>query len=180
MSYNFITNVPSLHVAQSFTRPADVTAYTGATTTTPGDLIANSTTAGSVTPMSFSFPPIRAVDMFTGGILGYVKLTSTSAITATKRVHFFKTTAPTVSAGDNSLIDVSNFDSDKYLGYADISVQPGVSGSIGINDTVRIPYSLTVSGGTPETIYALIESISAFTPGNASTIKVVVGVYRDR
>ena len=37
----------------TFTRPTDTTAYTS------GDLVGNSTTAGSVVPLSFTFPAKR-------------------------------------------------------------------------------------------------------------------------
>jgi len=97
------------HVTATFTRPADTTAYASA------DLVANSTTAGSVTPMSFAVGRPNA-----GGQIRRVRIvkSGTSAANATFRLHLYSA-SPTVANGDNGA-----FSTDKaanYNGFVDVT-----------------------------------------------------------
>ncbi len=82
----------------SFTRPADTSSYTS------GDLVANSTTAASVVPLSWSIQGtggsgiIRAVRFFKS---------STTATAASFRVHLFVAAPPTPANGDNGAYGIS-------------------------------------------------------------------------
>jgi hypothetical protein len=72
-------------ISASFTRPADTTAYAS------GDLVANSTTAGSVAPLTFS-NVVRVNGA--GGLVRRAKLrkTGTSTTNASFRIHFYAVT----------------------------------------------------------------------------------------
>lgn len=77
----------------SFSRPADTVAYD------IGDLIADTTVAGSITPMVF---PIARKNGGTGVLVRVrATCTDTALLNKTARLHVFKT-KPTSSAGDNA------------------------------------------------------------------------------
>jgi hypothetical protein len=77
----------------NFTRPADTTTYA------QGDLVANSTTAGSVTPLALTAARVSGG----GGVIRKFRLIkSTASLTnAQFRVHLFNA-LPTVANGDNA------------------------------------------------------------------------------
>lgn len=160
--------------AVSFTRPNDSTAYSGQTSTQPGDVIANSTTAGSVSAPSFAIPSISGSGN-AEGVISLVEVQVDLGFYATIRAHLFKTTAPTVANGDNGRLAVSNFDIDKYLGYVDVPMSPGpTGGGIGVVDKANIPYTKA----TGDSIYVLLESAISFTPNGANVFKVRLGALR--
>jgi hypothetical protein len=156
-----LISVPAFAAIQ---RPADATPYA------VGDLIANSVTAGSVTPLSWTGATITGSGG-TGEIAG-VMISSSAAVSvdSTIRVHFFITTSPTVGNGDNGAIFVSNFANDKYIGFVDVVLPAagGVDGTgpTGFTGSVQVPYKIT----TGDTIYGLLEARTAFTPPNAGFI----------
>jgi hypothetical protein len=137
----------------SFTRPNDTTAYAS------GDLVANSVTAGSVTPMTFNG--------WTAGQAQTIMLririvkTGTTPTNASFRVHFYES-SPVCANGDNGA-----WSTDKaagYLGNIDMAAMfaftDGCSGfgSAAAGSEMRLRLS---SGGT---IYALMEARAAYTP----------------
>lgn len=146
----------------TFTRPADTTAYS------IGDLIANSTTAGSVTRMSFTGATLTGA-----GGEGYIvsvaaqKSTSTAA---SVRAHFLKTDHA-VTNGDNGALLFTSLDPDNYIGYVDLYFTGTAEDTIGTGGNevafseCRLPY--TLSSG--DTIYAVLQARTAFTPANAGT-----------
>lgn len=140
---------------QTFTRPADTTPYAA------GDLIANSTTAGSVAPLSFTGATMGGLGgngVIDGAVLGK----STSAA-ATIRTHWFKT-SPAVTNGDNGAILATSLDLDNYIGFIDVSCVDGVAGgALGVTFNAGLQY--TLSGA--DTLYCLLEALTVFTPGNA-------------
>jgi hypothetical protein len=142
----------------NFTRPADTNAYA------VGDLIANSTTAGSVVPLSLAVS--RASDK-TGMVRRLrLKTNDTAWANATVRVHLFKNT-PTLSVGDNAVFSGGTTESE-YLGYADITLDRHFSDAekgTGIPATGS-EWNFEPSAGT-QTIFALLEARSAITPGSA-------------
>ncbi|HEX8415643.1 MAG TPA: hypothetical protein VF637_17450, partial [Sphingomicrobium sp.] len=81
-------------VSQTFTRPADAAAYL------VGDLIANSTTAGSVAPMQFAAARINAGT----GNIRRARILSSAVTDANQqlRLHLFRN-APTSTVGDNGV-----------------------------------------------------------------------------
>lgn len=140
----------------SFTRPADTTTYAAS------DLVANSTTAGSVTPVALT------VVSRTAGQVAIRRLvlmkSTTSATNAAFRLHVFRS-APTVANGDNGVLSMTgaanylgNFVVGAMLGFTDGCVGfavPAVGGEVG----------LKLASGTQ--IYCLVEALAAYGPGNA-------------
>src|SRR5712691_5766738 len=91
----------------TFTRPADTTAYTS------GDLVGNSTTAGSVVPISFTFPAKRVK------LYGAKITKSAAAVTNAKfRLHLYKD-SPTPANGDNGAWSTT---SANWIGSIDIDM----------------------------------------------------------
>lgn len=146
----------SLRVSTTFNRPADVTAYT------IGDLIANSTTGGSVTPMTFADV---AASSGGKGLIRAVKIDKTGTATATVRAHFWSA-SPTTATGDNAAFAPIKAG---YLGYIDVILAAFSDGAVGLG-LGEVPFDLTAS----TTVYCLLEARTAFTPTSASTYTVDV------
>lgn len=152
-----------INASATFTRPADTTAYAS------GDLVANSTTAGSVSPMSLTVVGIR-----NGGfILRRVKVakSGTSTTNALFRLHLYSA-APTIANGDNAAWSTSGVSD--YLGAFDITVDRAFTdGACGIGvpvsgfDVVR-----KVSGG--QIIYGLLEARGAYPPASAEVFTITL------
>lgn len=149
-------------IGTTITRPADTTAYAS------GDLIANSTTAGSVTPLSVA-------DVVNGpgsaSIIKRVRLRKSGATitNANIRVHLF-TVAPTVGAGDNAAISIAT-GSAGYCGFVDVATMQALTdGGCGF-----VAADIVV---TKPTIYALLEARAAYTPANAETFTLSLEVAR--
>lgn len=159
--------------SSTITRPADTTAYAS------GDLVANSTTAGSVTNLQFT--TLARISGGSGVIVGaQIQKSTATATNAAFRLHLFNTAPTYTSAGDNSAISTVVVASAKgYLGYIDITAMVGFSdvcwGS-GAPDNSRggIPYVATA-----QIIYGLLEARGAYTPGNAEVFTVTVDALQD-
>ena len=148
----------------NFTRPSDTTQYTS------GDLVANSTTAGSVVVMPFTVIVAqgRAMKIKT------VKLetTSTTATNATFRLHLYAT-KPTVTNGDNGVwLSVEG----THIGFVDLDALLAFSDAIGnttaFDDTQNIYWRLA----TGEILYGLLEARAAYTPVSAEVFTVTMNV----
>ena len=150
-------------VTASFTRPADTTTYSS------GDLVANSTTAGSVTPLSFSL--FRAPQGQTILMRVRIAKTGTSTTNATFRVHLYQA-SPTVANGDNGA-----WSSDKagdYLGNIDVgSMFAFTDGAAGFGSAAA-GAEMRVRLAAGATIYGLIEARGAYTPANAEVFTVTL------
>lgn len=160
---SLVTPVPGhpsyvLIPSASFTRPADTTAYT------IGDLVANSTTAGSVAPLSLTVTQVN------GGTAMLRRCTlrkSGTGITgASFRVHVYNKVSAIVCAnGDNGAWSTDSVAS--YLGSFDVTMDKaftdGASGqgvpTSGIEMSVKIPAGAT-------TLQCLLEARSAYTPAS--------------
>lgn len=146
---NYIT------AAYTFTRPSDTTAYADT------DLVANSTTAGSVTPMSWVLP--YASTYAIKGLL--LRKSSTTATNASFRLHLYSA-LPVPTNGDNGTwltTQVAN-----YVGNSGTVAMLGFSDGCGVNAIFSAPL---VCGtlGTTRTIYGLLEAKAAYTPTSAET-----------
>lgn len=156
----------------SFTRPADTNAYVS------GDIIANSVTAGSVTPMvlavarladaTFSIPRVR------------LSISDTAWAGATVRVHLFKN-SPTTAAGDNvAFSGAVNGIAAVHLGYVDVyldeTFSDGVKGE-------GVPNAGSAISGDPSSgtvnIFAILETRSAVNPASGSTFTVAAEVLQN-
>lgn len=154
--------------SNTITRPADTTAYTA------GDLVANSTTAGSVTPFIW---PIGGGAGQKGKIWrARIKKSTTTTANAGFKVHLFDgSQALTVTNGDNGAFAPSNANAlANYLGWlegtATSTTTVGV-GAVTFCSTlsshgsfvgVRLPASIWQ-------VYGLLEATAAYAPGSAET-----------
>jgi hypothetical protein len=147
----------------SFVRPANITAYAS------GQLVANSTTAGSVVPMTFV---IRNENI--GSTIRRVRMrkSSTGVSGSSFRVHFY-TTLPTVTNGDGG---VWLSTTSGYIGSFDVTIDKvfsdGAAGAGVINGGVD---QLVIYG----TVYGLVEARGAYTPVSGETITVELEILCD-
>lgn len=154
--------------ANAFTRPNDTTAYA------PGDLVANSTTAGSVTPIQLA-GAVRAASGVSRLERVRVRKTGTSVTNAQFRVHFFSA-SPSVANGDNGAFTPSSISS--WIGSFDVVVdRAGSDGAIGAGVPV-IGSSLTFTIPSGTTVFALVEARAAYTPAAQEQFTVIAEVYR--
>lgn len=146
----------------SFTRPSDTTAYAS------GDLVANSTTAGSVVPLTFNVGKggIRIVGIRLN------KSDETDVTAATFTLHFFGS-SPTVANGDNGAISFSLSDKFGSVDLATMIAATDEAYAITNNGASILPgglYWYTSSG----LIYGLIEAKGAYTPASAEVFNAVI------
>lgn len=147
----------------SFARPANTTAYAS------GQLLANSVTAGSVTPMSL------AVAHAAGGsfMLRRVKLAkSTAGVTnASFRLHLWSA-SPTVANGDGGTFNPNGVAS--YIGAFDVTMDRAFSdGACGFGVPV-VGSDMTVKLASGTAIFGLIEARAAYAPGSSETFTVTL------
>ncbi len=149
-------------VSAPFTRPSDTTAYAS------GDLVANSTTAGSVTPLSFHVAGTRGCKIWRAKILK----SGATATNASFRLHLFKD-SPTVTNGDNGAL--AHIEAN-YQGFIDVVV----SGSLGSDDNSGVGIfvnnalfsPLAIYTDTDQVLYGLLEARAAYTPASAEVFTV--------
>jgi hypothetical protein len=156
----------------SLTRPANTTAYA------LGDLIANSATAGSVTPLAIA----AARENDATGMLRKVRLSTDNVAWAnnTVRVHLFKN-SPTSTVGDNGVFAAAiNGVASIHLGYFDVIFDQvfsdGVKGEGVPNTGGEINFD--PAAGT-QNIYALIEVRGAYTPTSGQAFALAVEVLQN-
>ena len=151
--------------ATIFTRPADTTAYAA------GDLIANSTTAGSVVPLSFRLPT-SGKNATVQGIV--VQKSATSLTNFSTTLHLFDA-SPTVAGGDNAAPAPS---AAGYLGSISTATTSALAGTgvawatnssdVSTKPTFVVPASRTV--------YGLLTATGAYTPASEETFTVSIVV----
>ena len=159
----------------SVTRPADTTAYA------VGDLVANSTNAASVTPITLLAARVNGGT----GLIRRIRLSTTHtglAGTETFRVHLFKsdpTASSGVANGDNGAFSVNGVAA-IHLGYADVTLDRVFrDGSKGIA-TPAVGSDILFDAATgSRSIYALIEARTAYTPASGETFALALEVLRD-
>lgn len=142
----------------SFTRPADTTAYAS------GDLVANSTTAGSVVPMTFIIRPENRPAMIRRV---RIKKTGTSIANASFRLHLYGTSAITNTNGDNGAWLTNN--TANYYGSIDVTLDKAFSdGSQGVGS----PSAGSEMNYDIGLCYGLLEARNAYTPASAEVFTV--------
>jgi len=158
-----------VNASANFTRPADTTAYAA------NDLVANSTTAGSVDAMSLTIGRIAAGS----AMLRRAKLhkSGTSVTNANFRVHLFRADPTTVTNGDNGAFSVSGVAD--YLGAFDVNIgQAFTDGAAGFGvPTVGGEIAIKLASG--QVIYALLQALGAYTPASAEVFTLTVEAYQD-
>ncbi len=148
----------------NFTRPSDTTQYTS------GDLVANSTTAGSVVVMPFTVIVAqgRAMKIKT------VKLetTSTTATNATFRLHLYATD-PTATNGDNGVWLTTE---STYIGFVTLDALLAFSDEIASVTVMSDDTSLYWRLATGEILYGLLEARAAYDPKSAEVYTVTMNI----
>lgn len=160
------TNI-NVNPTANFTRPADTTAYAS------GDTVANSVTAGSVTPLTLTAARVTA-GAFMVHRLGLRK-SGTSVTNAAFRVHLFKT-SPTSASGDNAALSMTGVAG--YVGYVDIVVdQAFTDGAMGFSSLAMSDTIVSLASGT--SLYALLEARAAYTPISAEVFTLTAEITQD-
>jgi hypothetical protein len=153
----------------NFTRPSDTTAYAS------GDLVANSTTAGSVVAMTLTIARVAAGS----AMLRRLKLhkSGTSVTNASFRVHLFRADPSTVTNGDNGAFSVSGVAD--YLGAWDVIVDRAFTdGAAGFGVPLYgSEQTIKLESGTD--VFALIEARSAYTPASAEVFTITADVLQN-
>lgn len=158
---------PVVSAAVSFTRPADTLAYTH------GDLVANSTTAGSVAPMTIA--AARGVNVPGQVVRGVLRKSGTSATNAIFRLHLFRV-SPSVANGDNGVFSATLMTN--WLGAMDVTTGYVFgNGCAGVCVPVlghSIPF-LPATGTA--NIFALLEARAAYTPVSGEEFSIELEVF---
>ncbi len=149
-------------IAASFIRPSDTTAYAA------GDLVANSTTAASVVPLSWT-PNKQRAGFWLKGVR--LRIDKSDITNAQFRVHLYSAIPTFVTAGDNSA-----FSTVVATGYASwlcsldatfaMRDAAGAAGMALPGSAVILPQPFDADA----TIYGLVEALAAYTPKSASVI----------
>lgn len=151
-----------LATADPFARPADTTAYAS------GDLVANSTTAGSVVVPTIALNPAT-----TGGtsFVRRVKLKKSSVgVTGSAfRVHLYRS-APTPTNGDNGAWLTTE---SGWIGSFDVTIDKAFSdGAAGVGiPTTGTVVAVVNPTGAPR-LWALVEARGAYTPVASETFTI--------
>lgn len=147
-------------------RPADITAYVS------GDLLANSTTAGSVVPLSWSVGRVAAGSLMVRRVR--LRKTSTSITAAKFRLHLYAS-SPTVTNGDNGawLSTQSG-----YLGFVDVTMDRAFSDGAAGEGAPTIGSEVGVKLAAGQTVYGLIEVRDAYTPASGETVTAELEVLQ--
>jgi hypothetical protein len=155
-----------------FTRPADTTAYAS------GDLVANSTTAGSVTPLSWD---VKIGARFK--IKRATILKSTTSVTNFKLYLHLFSAAPTFTNGDNGALSMTT-GAAGYLGSVliDGTTLPGAVFSDGAIGTGAFADGAEPNFQLPSghKIYGVLQANAAYTPGNAEVFTVTLDLQEHR
>lgn len=152
----------------AITRPADTTAYA------IGDLIANSTTVGSVTPMQFAIARVAAGSFSI--LKARLRKSGTGVTGVSARLHLFSA-SPTVTNGDNGAFLPNQAVS--WLGSIDFgSMQAFSDGAVG-NGTPSTGSAITVKLDAGQIIYGLLESRGAWTPASSETLTIILEALQD-
>lgn len=157
MPQNYVTSG-----VQTFTRPNDTTAYAA------GDLVANDTTAGNVTAMSWVIP---------GGSKNIAKIVQvtmsksdgTDVTNATFRVHFFNVSPLAPANGDNGAFSpvVTAMAASAYLGHSGT-----ITHVLGGDSAGHANPAIPLTGLTNDTVYGLVEATGAYQGAAQETISV--------
>jgi hypothetical protein len=159
--------IPLRNTTATFTRPADTTAYAS------GDLVATSTTAGSVVPLTFQVSRSRD-----GSVIVWrarVRKSGTGLTNAQFRLHLYDAATITCANGDNAAWSTNGVAG--YLGYIDVTIDKAFTdGAYGDG----VPLSATqvaeilVKLSTRTTILGLLEARAAYAPASAEVFTVTL------
>ena len=153
-----------MSLSYALTLPSTNSAYAS------GDLVANSTTAGSVVPLSWH---IGTADEGTMIRRIRIKKSTTSVTLASFRVHLYES-SPTVTNGDNG-VWLSTFSN--YMGAFDVTcdkVFSDASQGVGTPSTGSEVVVSVTTGAVDKTIYGLVEARAAYDAGDSEILTVTL------
>ncbi len=145
----------------TFDRPSDTTQYSA------NDLVANSTTAGSVSPLSFTIGTGEGRGIKIVG--GKLQKSATTTTSSSMILHLY-TSSPTVANGDNGAFST---DTAGYLGKITFPTMTAFT-----DDALATMDAGAVSGGfnainaylgSTSVIYGLLQAVATYTPASAET-----------
>lgn len=146
----------------SFTRPSDTTAYANL------DVVANSTTAASVTPLSFTVPT-------TGVSLQRVRvvLSDATPTNAKFKLHLYASSPTLTSAhGDNAAWLTTSSD---YIGLSAEIDASGQTFQDKVTGTVAFATNpITIVPISGDKVYGILMATAAYTPTSAEVITVTL------
>lgn len=162
-------------ISANFTRPADTTQYAA------NDLVANSTTAGSVVPMTFSGVGLGQNRQFSV-LSAVMRKTSNTLTVAQFKLHLFKV-IPTVTNGDNGAFSIAT-QGDKWIGSLSgllnrQAVLPANSKAMGYltpDDGLGAIDGILEAGATD--LFGIVEAIGAYTPASAEVLTFELNVLQ--
>lgn len=151
--------------APVFTRPADTTAYAS------GDLVANSTTAGSVVPLVFT-KPVGAAPY---AMIRRARLrkSSVGVTSSSFRLHLFRA-APTPANGDNGVFSTTGVAD--YIGAMDIIIDRAFTDGAAGQGVPLIGSEINTQWPASGMLYGLLEARGAYTPVSAETVTAVLEI----
>lgn len=159
----------------SFTRPADVLPYSA------GDQVANSVTAGSVTPMKWSIGAGGRGCVIRTSFLW--KSSSTVTLADFKLQLFNKPLA--AQFGDNVAVTATNADFQGYVGQIILSTASGwANGTFGavtqgyFNGAIGYQY-LAIPACLDGNLYGILTTTAAYTPASAEQFQIRLVVEQD-
>ncbi len=160
----------TINASDSFARPADTTQYAS------GDLVANSTTAGSVVPLQFT---VSRLGVGNGVIRAARIFKDDETLTdAVFNLHLFSQ-APEVSNGDNGAFAPTTMAN--WIGV--IPVDIATNGRASSTDsagrgvpTVAINFDLWAINATERRLYGLLEAGDTYTPASGETFNVTIEI----
>lgn len=167
-------------VGVELTRPGDTNAYA------IGDAIASTTTAGSVTPLTWTATREAGGS---GRVIGAQCVVNSATAFGAIRLHLFNTT-PFAAGGfqaDNAALALtyaamktgSAGTNPNYIGYIDFTTFVAQSSSavaLGTCDLTELAFDCAPGS---QTIFGLLEARAAFTPGNQETFTVILFLNQD-
>lgn len=169
-----ITTSTVKRVSANFTRPADTTAYA------IGDIVANSTTAGSVVALSWSIAVAATTQSLATFLIRRARLkkSGTGITNASFRLHIYGTNPAAssgIAGGDNAAWSVNDA---AWLGYFDF-------GSMLAHRDCAQAYAAPASGAeiahalsSGQTIYGLIEARGVYTPASAEVFTAELEAFQ--
>lgn len=157
--------------AATFNRPADTTAYAS------GDLVANSTTAGSVTPLSWTAARVAAGSFMVRR--ARLRKSGTTVTNASFRLHLYAT-SPTPTNGDNGAWLTTR---SGYLGSFDLDIG-GANGRVfsdgsQVSAAPTVGSEVSVSLASGQSVFGLLEARAAYTPASGETFAVELEILQN-
>lgn len=155
-----LTGTAASQPSYSFNRPADTTPYA------VGDLVANSTTAASVVPISWSNVS-RSGSFYPVGVI--LQKSGATATNASFRVHLYSAAPSVATTGDNGVYATVVSGNGNWLGSYDGTMVASHADGCSVTCTPTEGIIDAFVAGQNPTIYALIEARGAYTPASGET-----------